>query len=76
MDDRFCLWALYSICIDVGHDIMAYCFFALFCHIIIDIVLKSFQLFDLLICDIEPQLFLCLGKRDPELPPCAEFHIR
>ena len=76
MDDSFCFRALLAICIYMRHYIMTYYFFTCFCDIIIDILRMLFQLCDLLICNIEPQLFFCLCKCDPEFSPCLKFHVR
>ena len=52
MDDSFCLWTLYPICIYVGHNIVTDLFFPLFCYIIVDVIHMGFQLVDLFLGDI------------------------
>ena len=76
MNDSFSLRTLYAICIDMGHNIMTDDFLPLLCHVIVDIIRVTFQLFDLLVCDIEAQLFLCLSQSDPESSPCTELLVR
>ena len=76
MNDRFCLRTLYTKSIYMRHNVVAYHFLTFFGHIIIDIVHVSFHLIDLLLGNIQSQLFLCLCKGDPESSPGTEFHIR
>ena len=38
MDDPLCLRTLHTVCIDMGHNVMTDDLFALFRHIVIDIV--------------------------------------
>ena len=82
MNDSGCLGALLSVCIYMAHNIMTYQLLTLFCHIIIDVLCVCLQFLDLLICDAgfavlgQSQLFLRLCQCDPQLSPCAEFHIR
>ena len=51
MDDACGLRALLSKRVYMAHDIMAHQFFALFCHIIIDVVHMLLHLVDLFLCD-------------------------
>ena len=81
MDDACGLRALLSKRVYMAHDIMAHQFFALFCHIIIDVVHMLLHLVDLFLRDDrlsvlgKSQLHLCLGKCNPQLSPCGELHI-
>ena len=75
MDDSFCFRTLYTICINMGHNIMANFLLAGFCHIIINIFCMGFQFIDLLLCDRKSQLLLGLCQCDPQLSPGAEFHV-
>ena len=44
--------------------------------LIIDIILISLKFSYLFICNIKPQLLLCLCKGNPQLSPCLKFHVR
>ena len=76
MDDALCFRALYTVCIYMRHNIMAYLTFSLSGNLIINIFCMSFQLIDLLLCNVKTKLLLCLCKCDPELSPGTEFHVR
>ena len=75
VDDPRRLGALLPIGIDVAHHIVTHQTLPLLGHGVIDVVLMRFQLCDLLLCDLQPQLPLRLGQRDPQPPPGAEFKI-
>ena len=82
MDDPCRLGALHAVRIDMAHHIVTHLFFPRFRHIVIDVLCVRLQLVDLLLRDdrsavlAQSKLHLCLGKRDPQLSPGAEFHIR
>ena len=76
MDDAFCLRALYTKRIHVRHYIMANLTLTLLSHIIVDIIRMSFHLINLLLGDVKAKLTFRLSKCDPQLSPCAEFHVR
>ena len=76
VDDSFCLGTLHTVCVYMGHYIVADDLFPFFRHFIVDILRMAFQLLDLLVGDGKAQLFLSLCQGDPELSPGAEFHIR
>ena len=76
MDDTFCLRALYTKRIHVRHYIMANLTLTLLSHIIVDIIRMSFHLVNLLLGDVKAKLTFRLSKCDPQLSPCAEFHVR
>ena len=76
MDDAFCLRALYTKRIHVRHYIMANLTLTLLSHIIVDIIRMSFHLVNLLLGDVKAKLTFRLSKCDPQLSPCAEFHVR
>ena len=75
MDYPLCFRTLYAICIDMRHNVVADNFFSLFGHVVVDIIRMAFQFFNLLICNIETQLFLSLSQCDPQSSPCAELFI-
>ena len=52
MDDSLRLRALHSVCIYMGHDIVAHHLLPLLRHLIVDIVRMGLQLIDLLLGDI------------------------
>ena len=51
MDDACCLRALFAICVDMAHNIMANLCLSFLCHIIIDVVDMCFHLIDHILCD-------------------------
>ena len=53
MNDSLCFRALYTICINMGHNVMADLTFSFFCHIIVNIVCVSLQLIDLLLLVVD-----------------------
>ena len=69
------LRALFTVCVNVGHNVVSYLAFALFGYVEIDVVAVRFKLRNLLVGYIETELFLSLCKRYPQSSPCAEFKI-
>ena len=58
------------------HNVVADDLLSLLCHVIIDIIGMRFQLFDLLIRNIQSQFLLCLRQSDPQPSPCPELLVR
>ena len=75
MNDGSGLGTLKSIGIDMAHDIVTYLPFPKLRISIVDIILMSPELFDLLIGDIKPELLLRLSQRYPEPAPGAELML-
>ncbi len=71
MDDSFCFRALYTICIYMRHNVMAYLTFSFFCHIIVDIILVRFQFINLLLSDSGQVLFLSQPVRSTSFSRCG-----
>ena len=76
MDDSLCFRTLHTICIHVGHNIVADYLFPFFCHIKINIICMFFQFCNLLIGNMKSKLFLSLRKGDPQLSPRTELFVR
>ena len=76
MNNRFRLRALDAESVYMRHDIVTDFLFPFFRHIIIDIVLVSLHLIDLLLGHRQAQLLFRFRQSDPQLSPSAEFHIR
>ena len=75
MNDRLSLRTLHAISVNMGHDIVADFLFPCPGNLIIDVVLVSRQLIDLLLGDGKPQFMLCLRQSNPKLAPGAEFFL-
>ena len=75
MDDPLRFGALDSISVDVAHYIMPHLFFPCFCYFIINIVFMCFQLGDLLIRDVQSQLFFRFRQRNPQTAPGFKLKI-
>ena len=76
MNDSLCFRTLYSICIHMGHNVMANLTFSLLGHIVIDVILVSLKFINLLLGDVQTKFFFCFCQSDPQSSPCTEFHIR
>ena len=76
MDNPLCLRALLSVSINMRHDIMTNLFLTLLGYIIINIILSSFQLRNLLICNVKTEFLLCFSQSDPKSSPCLKLHLR
>ena len=75
VDNSLCLRTLQAIGIDMAHHVMPHKLLPGLGILIIDVILMGLQLIDLLLRNIQSQLFLGLSQRDPQLSPCAELLI-
>ena len=67
---------LLAIGMNMSHNVVA-ADLLLCCGIfIINIILVSLEVCDLLIRDVQSEFFLCFSKCDPEFPPCCELLVR
>ena len=73
MDDPRRFGALYPVGVHMAHDIVADFLFPCLGDLKIDVVAVGFQLGDLLVGNIKPQRLFRFRKRNPQLPPGAEF---
>ena len=76
VNNSFGFWTLYTICVYMGHHIVAYLFFSFFCHLIVNVVCICLQFINLFLGNIQSQFFLCLCQRNPQFSPGTEFHVR
>ena len=83
MDNSCRLRTLYAISIYMTHYIMSYKLFSFLCYIIVDVVCMCLKLFNLFISNslitvniLKSKLLFSLGKGNPKLSPCFEFHVR
>ena len=77
MDDTCRIGALLTVCIYMGHNIVAHELFSFLSHLIVDILCMSLKLVYLILCHLfKTQLMLSLCKGDPQPSPCFEFLIR
>ena len=73
MDDALRLRALETIGIHVAHDIVPHDALPRLGILVIDLILMRLELRDLLVGNIQPELLLCLRKRNPQPSPGAEL---
>ena len=76
VNNRFCVRALYAVCVNVRHYIVTNFLFASLCNIIINIVNMLFHLSNLFVCYIKSKFFFTFCKRNPKFSPSREFLVR
>ena len=76
MDNSLCLRALHSVCIYMGHYIVAHCLLSLLGNLEVDILHMLPELTNLLLCHRKSQLMLRLSQSHPKTPPCAKLFLR
>ena len=65
MDDTLCLGTLYTVCINMAHNIMTDFLFPCLCHIVVDVVRMCFQLVNLFLCNGETQFLFRFCQGNP-----------
>ena len=76
MDNGLSRGALHPIGVYMAHYIVAHLLLPLPSHIVVDVLSVGFQLVDLCLGHIQPQLMLRFCQSDPQLPPGFELKIR
>ena len=76
MYDTLCVGALYAVSINVAHNVVTDELFALDCYVIVDIVLVSLELVNLLLSNRQTELHFSFRKSNPKSSPRPELHIR
>ena len=75
MDDSFCFRTLNTICINMRHNIMTYNLLTFLCHLKVNIIRMTLNLFNLLIRDVECKLLLSICQCDPKSSPCSALFV-
>ena len=75
MDDAARVRADVAIGVNVRHDVVPHALLMPAGVVIVDVVDVLLHLIDLCLGDVQPQLFLGLGQRDPQPAPCGKFMI-
>ena len=76
VDDRFSLWALFTVSVNMAHYIVAKLLFILFCNIIIDIICICFKFINLLLGNIKSEFLFSFCKSNPKLSPSFKLKVR
>ena len=70
------LGALLSVCVNVGHYVVAHQLLALFSHVVVDVVDVGLKLVYLLLGNGQTQLHLAPCESDPQAAPCGKLLVR
>ena len=66
---------LLTVSVNVTHNVVTHELFTLLSNLIVDVVLISFELINLLLCNRQTELHLRLSESDPQLSPGSELLI-